>query len=125
MGNTLDQYRAAIGLHYLKCRCTTRSLLYCLFHFLHFMNFLTRCLEVNITEPCTRLLSTIAHEALFINHIYQIIYILLILSGDVETNPGPSNLTQFTCSLDIFYLNIRSIRNKFDKFLSLVTEYDI
>lgn len=49
----------------------------------------------------------------------------MILSGDVETNPGLDHLhvTQFI--LDIFPLNVRSIRNKFDQFLSMVSDYDI
>ena len=42
-------------------------------------------------------------------------YILIILSGDIETNPGPFNAQQnHTDCLSILHLNTRSIRHKFD-----------
>ena len=46
---------------------------------------------------------------------------ILLLSGDIETNPGPSAESV----LDIFHLNIRSLRNKIDSLNAIVSEYDI
>lgn len=65
----------------------------------------------------------LAQHSLVINYFFQVIFMLLFLSGDIETNPGPCTGTQYT--LDIFHLNIRSIRNKLDSLLSLVSDFDI
>lgn len=121
MGSTLEQYRAAVGLYYYRSRCTTKHLLFRV----SLLNLFTYFLLKGLRYYITRLLSKVVQESLFISYILQIIHVLLILSGDVETNPGPEHLhvTQFT--LDIFHLNVRSIRNKFDQFLSLVSDYDI
>ncbi len=56
--------------------------------------------------------------------------ICLLLSGDIELNPGPNpNESSHTCSLDasvsILHHNIRSLRNKIDDIVSIVDEYDI
>lgn len=45
--------------------------------------------------------------------IWSVMLILLILSGDVEKNPGPSSEPDVNC-LSVFSQYIRSIRNKFD-----------
>ena len=45
----------------------------------------------------------------------------ILLSGDIETNPGPC----VENSLDIVHINIRSIRNKIDSLLYLVQDFDI
>ena len=44
---------------------------------------------------------------------------ILLLSGDVEVNPGPT----FENVLDIIYLNIRSIRNK--RLFTFTHDFDI
>lgn len=49
------------------------------------------------------------------------IFCVLLLSGDIETNPGPSAEN----SLDIMHINIRSIRNKIDSLLYLVQDFDV
>jgi hypothetical protein len=49
---------------------------------------------------------------------------LLLLSGDIETNPGPTNLNHVN-NFGIFHLNIRSLRNKTDFVIDLVDEYQI
>ena len=55
------------------------------------------------------------------------IVLFLLLSGDLETNPGPvddqmdffNNINAFSClpkkGLTIIHLNIRSVRNKIDE----------
>ena len=53
-----------------------------------------------------------------------IVQFLLILSGDVELNPGP-NMTLQHSTISIFHQNIRSIRNKFDYIKSNFLDYDI
>lgn len=123
MGNSLAQHRAAIGLYYNKCRCTTKLLLFRLFDFWNSVDLFIEQSHHYILRTGTCFLSVITQETLFVNYLFQILYAILMLSGDVESNPGPSMMSQFT--LDIFHLNIRSIRNKIDLFLNLVTDFDI
>ena len=53
-----------------------------------------------------------------------VIFLLVVLSGDVEINPGPSTDIQ-TSSLSIVHLNIRSIRNKIEFIKDSYLDYDI
>lgn len=48
-------------------------------------------------------------------------FCFLVLSGDIETNPGPSAEN----SLDIMHINIKSIRNKIGSLLYLVQDFDV
>ena len=43
---------------------------------------------------------------------YIIVQLLLILSGDIELNSGPTNLREHNVS--VLHCNMRSIRNKLD-----------
>ncbi|CAG2217259.1 unnamed protein product [Mytilus edulis] len=49
---------------------------------------------------------------------------MLILSGDVESNPGPA-VDISDQSLSIFHCNIRSLRNKLDYISNVIEEFDI
>ena len=54
----------------------------------------------------------------------MVILILLILqSGDIETNPGPATLHQG--SLSILHSNIRSVRNKLEYIKEQFLDFDI
>lgn len=121
-GNSIEQYRAAIGFFYCRIRCTQRLLNISIFLIRELLVFLQRnfCHWGNLCKIC---LSCLTQYSVFIGYYFQILFMLLILSGDVETNPGPNTGTQYT--LDIFHLNIRSIRNKIDSLLSLVTDFDV
>ena len=46
---------------------------------------------------------------------------IIVLSGDIETNPGP----YIENSLDNIHINIRSIKNKIDSLLYLVQNFNI
>jgi hypothetical protein len=50
-----------------------------------------------------------------------IILLLILLSNDVELNPGPTKEGELT----IFYLNTRSMRHKLDYIESICNEADI
>ena len=57
-----------------------------------------------------------------------IVQFLLILSGDVEVNPGPDvapNTTRELSSISILHQNIRSIRNKCNYIKNNFLDYDI
>ena len=114
MGNSLVQHWAAIGLYYNKCRCTTKLLLFCLFDFWNSVDLFIEQSHHYILMTGSCFLSVITQETLFVNYLVQILYAILMLSGDVESNPGPFMMSQFT--LDIFHLIIRSIGNKINLF---------
>ena len=53
--------------------------------------------------------------------LYSVILrFLLLLSGDIELNPGPDS----NCSLSVLHLNVRSIRNKLD-YIKNLCDFDI
>ena len=54
------------------------------------------------------------------NNNANIKWILILLSGDVEPNPGPD-----TANLKIYHINIRSIVTKIDEVLAEVQDFDI
>ena len=49
-----------------------------------------------------------------------------MISGDVETNPGPGNTsTDQNYCLTIYHHNIRSIRNKINDIVHILQDFDI
>ena len=52
----------------------------------------------------------------------SLVCILVILVGDVETNPGPATAEQ---SVSLLHFNIRSIRNKLDYVKTNFLDFDI
>ena len=120
MGNSLDQWRVCIGLFnsntYICYRkCTFR------FCFLNLSFNLATILE--LCDKFCNLTSTYMKECL-LNSQFMLILILLILqSGDIETNPGPATLHQG--SLSILHSNIRSVRNKLDYIKKQFLDFNI
>ena len=62
-------------------------------------------------ECCIRLHSFLCVNINSFFFLHDCLLLLLLQAGDIESNPGPSEIPQ---DLSIAYLNIRSIRNKFD-----------
>ena len=63
----------------------------------------------------------IRDNAVLINFYLQLFTYILLLSGDIEVNPG--SMTDNV--LDILHLNVRSIRNKIAHLNTLVHDFDI
>ena len=100
MGNSVEQYRAAIGLFHLLGRGNYKkqhfvvSPLICFTYFLkHILKLLTNCVTF------------IGHRSVIINFYFQFFTLILISCGDIKVNPGPTpeNI------IDILHLNIRSV----------------
>ena len=53
---------------------------------------------------------------------YIIVQLLLILSGDIELNPGPTNLREH--SVSFLHCNMRSIRNKLEHIIDNFCDFD-
>ena len=97
MGISIQQYRAAIGL-YNMC------------------SFKTSCCD----NLCTYLFILLSSTLVFT----EILLMLLILSGDIELNPGPDS--EHSGFLDICHLNIHSLSDKITAVkASLAGTYDI
>lgn len=119
MGNSLAQWRMTVGVFYNRCQRSMMSskvsinfsIKFNLFHFVY------KLLQI-------LLLQAIAVKSKFLNEYFYFIWIhlLLILSGDVETNPGPVELKH---SLSVLHTNIRSIRNKLNYIKDEFLDYDI
>ena len=68
----------------------------------------------------TNILISLDQSILFLlDSIYKLDFalitlLLVIMSGDVETNPGPINQTSSDYCVSILHCNIRSLRNKLE-----------
>lgn len=84
---------------------------------LNIFHFVYKLLQILLSQA-------IAVKSKFLNEYFYFIWIhlLLILSGDVETNPGPVELKH---SLSVLHTNIRSIRNKLNYIKDEFLDYDI
>ena len=111
MNISLDQWRAVIGLFNALRLNDFRpvfnlSMIFCVLLFLAFIYKL----KMACRECCIRL-----HLFLRVNinssFFMTVLLLLLLQAGDIERNPGPSEIPQ---DLAIAHLNIRSIRNKLD-----------
>jgi hypothetical protein len=86
--------------------------------------------SVDRVATCSHALkvSRLQHKDYFVN-IYFVLFIInivLLISGDVETNPGPGNTsTDQNYCLSIYHHNIRSIRNKINDRVHIVHDFAI
>ena len=115
MGNSLDAYRAAIGLLYTGTHrriklsgnlfhLNLKFQFYCIINIL-FLLSLTTCIKRDQYAFCK--------------------FILLIIYMDMELNPGPITSDRSLNTLGIFHLNTRSIRNKSNSICNIAEQYHI
>ncbi len=131
MGNDVMQHRVAIGIfnnvrNALRCKyhCLNTSWLLCKFLSISLpadLNVLA-CILVTNFKTCFVLLTLCYLQIeLCSGNVVITLLLLLLLAGDIESNPGPSDDVSFspTCALSILHLNTRSVRHK----LSFLKEY--
>ena len=118
MGNSLDQWRASIGLFNSKCIFNQRvKVSFSMAFIFYYMRYLQKWTGNNC-----KLLS-LALKDLICSLYFKIVLILLLLeAGDIEMNPGPNIINN---SLSILHSNIRSIRNKLDYITENFLDFDI
>ncbi len=77
------------------------------------------------TQPKNTIGETHFHDSYFLLNIdyYMFLIKLNLLSGDIETNPGPS-INSDSC-LSIIHQNIRSVRNKLEYIQDNYLDFDI
>ena len=107
MGNNLMSYRAEIGLFYISCQNHGRT---CKVSFsIYFsLSSIFRVIE-RLGLSVARVMMFCYSNVHYILMAYTFLSLPLLVCGDIESNPGPSE----HC-LSIIHSNIRSIRNKLD-----------
>lgn len=120
-GNTIVQYRAAIGIYYCNSRGVLKVEVLTLFNviylFLFFLMFCKKGLKhLNIKK-------TLVENITYLHFWFQVLYLIHMISGDIELNPSATEGQIHT--LDIFHLNIRSIRHKIQSLETFVWDFDI
>ena len=121
MGNDLESYRASIGHFYIR------------FHSVFLRKAFFRLNKISILYELLKLFIKYSeHIAINCYFVYLeiflqkpvsvfVILLLILLSNDVEQNPGPP----LEGELSIFHLNARSMRHKLDYIDSVCNEADI
>ena len=77
---------------------------------------------LNKMNVVLKFLSNQSKSVILNTQLYVVLFCLLLQSGDIEQNPGPSNLEN---CLSICHCNIRSIRNKLDFIKDNFLDFDI
>ena len=118
MGNEVACWRLSIGLFYGKAygivtKCYAIKLSFSFFFLVQILQSLKKSFWLASSVTYNR-----------VNNIETVllVWFLKILSGDVETNPGPDNLREHCVS--ILHYNIRSIRNKLEYIVDYFCDFD-
>ena len=113
MGVDLSVYRAAIGIFYVTTHRT--------------VNRPKMFLNLNFILYCTLAAFALLFVRCFIKNDWFTAYrlILLLICMDIHPNLGPASSDLNGTSLDIFHLNVRSIRNKLEDIYAIAEEYHI
>ena len=133
MGNDLTQYRVAIGCFYCVMCCNLRNQnrnIYMSFQpgffpmlFYNESLILFNLLKNECRACCVYIFLCFLQCQLHNSSVVLLLLLLLLLAGDVETNPGPLNHDFDT--LDIFHLNVRSVRAKLNYLSEILSDYHI
>lgn len=119
MDSCIVTWRMSIGCFYNRVhgvRCLQKTT--CKFSFkLSFLFLFIRCIITHISAFNRYLFTSV-------NNIQTatVVCLLVILAGDVETNPGPATAEQ---SVSLLHFNIRSIRHKLDYVKTNFLDFDI
>ena len=123
IGSDITAYRVTIGLFYHKIcgGCSKKIVVYSsgLFHDIIFFTIMylekiKKCILEKYKSHCNLIV------------YYMLLFSLLIVCGDIETNPGPGGTPEIQGkTLSIFHCNIRSLRNKLNYIIDIIDEFDI
>ena len=126
MGTDLSMYRAAIGLHYIRAYTSSQKIK----HFVNISQLLNDLFTGALSDfalqiKCSSVILFLFTLQFFTGNALAVLYlrILLVLANDVHPHPGPRD--RDNCTLSIFHLNIRSIRNKISYLSDIAGEHDI
>ena len=124
MGIDLNLYRAAIGLHYVRVYAPLQRIKHILIMSQFFKTFLTGMIsDLALQFKCAFVTLFLYKLQAMTGIVLALLYLrlLLRLSNDIETQPGPRDSDDHV--LSIFHLNIRSLRNKIPYLCDIAGEY--
>ena len=118
MGNDIASWRMSIGLFYgAMYGMVTKSYLGKIsLNFILFLSFIL-FLKKMFWVVCKTI-----YEGIYNIETVSVVWLLLLLSGDIESNPGPENLREH--SVSILHCNMRSIRNKLEYILDNFCDFE-
>jgi exonuclease III len=122
MGNDIMCWRAAIGI--FNCKLGGGVLCKENFYF-HFDIFLVLMNLFVCTGKLWRMCLKVSANTFLNLEFSTTMFLLVVMSGDVEINPGPYESNVGPNCISILHLNIRSIRNKIDFIVDNLLDYDI
>ncbi len=123
MGNDLNLWRAAIGLHHGRDFTVSKRMLFKFNLFNFFIHSLITLLFY-CKRWCIGLLFNVMSDAFSLQYYYVIVTLSLLKAGDIESNPGPTT-NNGSSSLSILHCNIRSIRNKLEFITDQFSDFNI
>ena len=106
MGNDIASWRMSIGLFYgaIYGMVTKSYIGKISLNFLFLLNVLL------YLKKLIWALGMNIYDSIYNIETASVVWLLLLMSGDIESNPGPVNLREH--SVSVLHCNIRSIRNK-------------
>ena len=123
MGNDLNSWRAAIGLHHGRGYRYTQGLLFKI----NLCDMITvtvlqcYCIGINMLKAWS---VHVMNDAISLQFLISISLICLLKAGDVELNPGPDHF-HGDHNLSIIHCNIRSVRNKLDFIRDYFSDFNV
>ncbi|CAG2201827.1 unnamed protein product [Mytilus edulis] len=122
MGSDIVAHRISIGLFY--CKLSSGCVKTVIKHTVSFNDVLFE-ICVNL-EKCKLWILSKYKSYSDIVSFYMLLYSLLLICGDIESNPGPGGTPDPPeKTLSIFHGNIRSLRNKLNYITDIIEDFDI
>ena len=122
MGNDTVAHRISIGLFYFKISsgCVKTS-------FKYTFSFKDVLLELYVKFDKGKLWVLNKYKSYSDTvSFYMLFCILLLVCGDIESNPGPGGTPDSPPkNMSIFHCNIRSLRNKLNYVIDIIEDFEI
>ncbi|CAC5399737.1 unnamed protein product [Mytilus coruscus] len=122
MGSDIVAHRISIGLFY--CKISSGCVKTVIKHTFSFNDVLFE-ICVNLEKYKLWILSKYKSYSDIVS-FYMLLYSLLLICGDIESNPGPGGTSDPPeKTLSVFHGNIRSLRNKLNYITDIIEDFDI
>jgi len=118
MGNDIAAFRMTVGLFNSSKYCCRKKVVYMWSASNEFVLFLLTLFGLSRALLSGCIIRPFVFEMNLL--LIDALRFLLLLSGDIELNPGPDYK-----ALSVLHLNVRSIRNKLDYVASNLCNFDI
>ncbi|CAC5404095.1 unnamed protein product [Mytilus coruscus] len=121
MGSDIVTHRISIGLFYCKISSGCKTVIK------HTFSFNDVLFEICVNLEKYKLWIQSKYKSYSdIVSFYMLLYSLLLICGDIESNPGPGGTSDPPeKTLSVFHGNIRSLRNKLNYITDIIEDFDI